>query len=94
MYGLLKKTVEKVFGNGQPGLSITVPELSVKIDMLAEKIGGLSTNVSALMTFMSEDIGETRGVEKRKISARGWAAIIASSILGLAAIIVTIILKT
>ncbi len=94
MCGLLRRVVDKVFGNGQPGLSITVPELSIKIDNLSEKIVGLSTNVSALMKYTAEDTGANRAVEKKKLSSAQWTAIISSIILTLGGIIVTIILKT
>jgi hypothetical protein len=94
MCGMLKKVVEKVFGNGQPGLLVTVPELSIKIDNLSETIVGLSTNVSALMKYTAEDTGENRATEKAKLSATQWTAIISSIILSIGAIIVTVILKT
>lgn len=93
MCGLLRKVVEKVFGNGQPGLMVTVPELSTKIDGLTSEISALATNVSALMKYMAEDTGEHRAVDRGKLSTASWTAIISSIILTIGGIIVTIILK-
>jgi len=88
------RIASKVFGNGRPGLDETVPMLATKIDNLSTRIDGLSTNVSALMKYSDQDFGATTAIEKRKLSNAQWTAIVFSAVLGIAAIIVTIILKT
>jgi hypothetical protein len=94
MTGLLKQISAQIYGNGHLGLSTTVPILSSKITEMSDHLTALSTNVSALMKYMAEDTGENRAVERARLSASQWTAIISSSIIALGAIVVTIILET
>jgi len=91
--GVMKRVIQEVYGNGQKGLSQTVPAQTIRIDNLAEEIKLLCTNVSALMKYMNETAGGVKAVEKLKLSRTQWTAIIISAIVSSSAIIVTIILK-
>jgi hypothetical protein len=94
MTAMLKQISAQIYGNGQKGLATTVPALSTEIADMAGKITNLTVNVSAMMKYVYEDAGEKRVIERHKLSTASWTAIISSIIVGLAAIIITIILKT
>jgi len=93
MMSLVKIVVQEVYGNGQKGLSQTVPAQTIRIDNLAVEINLLSTNVSALMKYMNETIGGRIVKEKLKLSRAQWTGIIISAVVSCSAIIVAIILK-
>jgi hypothetical protein len=93
MFGLLKRMTHQIYGNGQKGLAITVPELSVKIDNLVETTRLLSTNVSALAKFQAERTGDIRTEDKVKLSSRQWTQIALVSIIGTSSIVVTLLIE-
>jgi len=56
------KTLKRiVMGNGQPGLSVTVPELNQNVADLNDTIGTLATGVSGLLKFQENQIGIQQG---------------------------------
>ncbi len=94
MSGLLKLISDQIYDNGEKGLAITVPALGTKIVEMSLKIDDLRTTVSGLVKYISEDTGEKRAIEKQKLSTRQWTEITIASIIAVAGIVVTIILKT
>jgi len=85
------KTLKRiVMGNGQPGLSVTVPELTANVKELNNTIGTLATGVSGLLKFQENQMGIESGKEQIRKSNRwiiGTLLAIVSALLALIAIL-------
>ena len=92
--------IKEFYGNGQEGISKTIPRMQVQLASLTEAVAGQSTAISALAKAVTE-INSVNGYrekekgdrEKEKLSTRQRTQIIITSILGVAGIITTILLK-
>jgi hypothetical protein len=100
MSAILDKISSEVYGNGQLGLAKTVPRLEEKISQLSDTIIHTNTAIAAqttvianLVSFQDSLLGADKYKKGKKLSAASWTAIISSTIIGIAAIIVTILLK-
>jgi len=83
----VERIEKEIFGNGQEGLSKTVPVLSDNVKDLKEINEELRKGVSAFLKFQSEYVG----MEKQKLSARQKTKIMISAINGLVGIVVSLI---
>ena len=63
------ETLKKiVMGNGQEGLSVSVPKLSENVKSLERSITGLKPKIGELLEFKNETLGVVRGkavIQKR-----------------------------
>jgi len=85
--------IKEFYGNGHEGISKAIPRMQVQLASLTEAVAGQSTAISALAKAVTE-INSVNGYrEKEKLSTRQRTQIIITSILGVAGIITTILLK-
>ena len=100
MLATIERIVKDFYGNGGDGILKVIPKLEVKIDLLADDIkeqcevsASQARSISALATVYSE----MKAVDnyKSKNESLSWkkAGIIISSILGIASIITTLMIK-
>lgn len=90
---IMEGLVKEFYGNGNEGISKTIPKMQVQLGTLIETAVANKTAISALTKTMSEKIAIEIHEEKEKLSARQKTQIWISGILGCSGIIVTIILK-
>jgi|ADurb_Ile_01_Slu_FD_contig_41_1297405_length_620_multi_2_in_0_out_0_2 hypothetical protein len=83
-----------VFGNGEQGLVQNTATILEKIDNIEQTLTEIRPGISALMKFQAEVLTE-RNI-KEKNSMNGWqkAGIIISSIIGVSAVVASIIFKS
>lgn len=56
------QTIKKiVMGNGQEGLSVSVPKLAQNVDRLGKSVDGLKTGVNGFLRFQQEQEGKADG---------------------------------
>jgi hypothetical protein len=85
----VERIEKEIFGNGQAGLSKTVPVLAENVKKLGDTNEELRKGVSALLKFQAECVG----MEKQRLSTQQKTKIFISAIIGVAGILVSLILK-
>jgi len=86
------KTLKRiVMGNGQPGLSVTVPELATNVKELNGTIGNLTTGVSGLLKFQENQLGIQQGKSIVRRRNRWIIGVLIGAVIGMAGIIVAIV---
>lgn len=79
--GILKKAVME--GNGEPALTVTVPQLSIAVKDLTPQVEGLKTGVSSFLQFQKEQEGYHKGKQTVRNRDRWLIGIMVTVILGL-----------
>jgi len=90
---ILENIIKEFYGNGNEGISHIIPKLETKLATLIETSSANRTAISALTKAVVEWKAIEGHEEKEKLNARQRTSIIISSIIGVSAIIVTIIFK-
>lgn len=89
------KTLKRiVMGNGQPGLSVTVPELNRNVQNLNDTIGHLTTGVSGLLKFQENQIGMQQGKNIVRKRNRWIIGVFITVMLAMGGIIITLITRS
>lgn len=98
MNTVLKGLVKEIYGNGQAGLSKTVPAMNKTLDVLVQETAELKVAVSGVLKFIAETTGyedgcrEAREKQENKMAALRQKTTIALSLLvGLFTILVMLI---
>ena len=77
-------------GNGQPGLSQTVPVLNRNVSELNETIGNLTTGVSGLLKFQENQMGVQHGKDMVRKRNRWIIGVLITVVFGLAGLLISI----
>jgi hypothetical protein len=93
MHTILKSMVKQIYGNGQPGLSMSIPRMEGKINNLVETVSELRTTVSALAKYQASVEGVVNYKDKQGLNARQRTALWISGISGFCGIVVSLIIK-
>jgi len=90
---ILTESVEKIratiYGNGQPGMKADMACIKTKIENIETTMTSLATSTSGILQY----INETKGAEKQKLSNKQKTRVIISSIISIAGIIISLIIK-
>lgn len=84
---------KSVFGNGKDGLIQNVATILEKTKGIEATLGDLQTDVSGLVKFQTEVMTEKDLNDKRKLNGWQVTSILGTLILGVCAIVATIIFK-
>jgi hypothetical protein len=90
---LMKGIVKEFYGNGQEGISKTVPKLQNSVENLTATIAAQTVVIADLVKFQSSLQAIEHFKKEEALSTRQRAGIIISAILGFCAIVTSIILK-
>ena len=93
MSGILKGIVKQMYGNGQEGFVKTIPRLEDKISTLVDTVSAQTVVISDLVKFQSSIQGVETYKEKKGFSNRQRAGLCISTVIGVGAIIVSLIIK-
>jgi len=93
MISILRNIVKQVYGNGQEGLTTTVPRLQGSIETLTSTVAAQTVVISDLVKFQTSLTAVDHYKKEDALSSRQRAGIIISGILGFCAIVTSIILK-
>jgi hypothetical protein len=84
---------KKINGNGRPGLDTTIPLLSQQIQTLSEAMEALTPKIEEVLAFKNKYIGIDEYKEKEGFTKREKTGLWITAIIGISAIVVSIIFK-
>ena len=93
MTTLMERMIKEFYGNGQKGISKTIPELQVQIQSLIEASSAQGKAISGLAKAVTEITSVDDYIEKHSGATWERAGILISAILGISAIVTSIIMK-
>jgi len=70
-------------GNGEPALTVTVPQLSLAVKALTPQVEGLKTGVSSFLQFQKSQEGYRKGKDSAKTRTRWIIGLLVTVVLGL-----------
>jgi hypothetical protein len=90
---LMKGIVKEFYGNGQEGISKTIPKLMMSVENNTAAIAAQTVVIADLVTFQATLQAIDHYKDKEALSTRQRAGIIISGIIGFCAIVTSVILK-
>lgn len=85
---------EDIDGNGKPGIKGELIMIKDEQRAMSKILSALNTNVSALLIFQAEITTEGKIREKIKMNTTNVVNIIITAIIGIAAVVVALIVKS
>lgn len=85
---------EDIDGNGKPGIKGELIMIKDEQRAMSKILSALNTNVSALLIFQAEVTTEGKIREKIKMNTTNVVNIIITAIIGIAAVVVALIVKS
>jgi hypothetical protein len=89
--GIQTTIIKEFYGNGNEGMSKTIPKLEIQIASLTEATTGQATAISALAKAVTEITSVNTYKEKEKLNTRQRTSILLSIIIGGSGVIIAII---
>jgi hypothetical protein len=92
MMALMKTIIKEYYGNGQEGISKTVPKLQGSVETLTMTIAAQTQVVADLVKFQASLKGVDEYKRERGLTSRQWVTIIITTIIGFSSMGCTLIL--
>lgn len=90
---IMEQVVKEFYGNGREGISKTIPRLETQISTLIETSSGQAVAISALAKAVTEITSVDQYRKDESLNSWQRTSVIVSSIIGIAAVLATIIYK-